>query len=137
MFPCLVLGQEIHWLDHEKGLVMAREQNKPVFLHFSAQWCGYCRKMERETFQDKEVISYLNDHFISIKVDADERKGLARKYQVAGLPDNRFLDKDGNPVYRVPGFMEPLALVFFLEYIQSKAYKTMDPRAYYQLKKAE
>ncbi len=137
MVPCLVFGQNIHWVDYEKGMVMAREQEKPVFLHFSAKWCGYCRKMERQTFQEKEVISDLNDHFISIKVDADAQQSLAREYKVSGLPDNRFLDKDGKLVYRVPGFMDPLAFGFFLEYIQTKAYKTMNPMTYYQSKKAE
>ncbi len=137
MLPCAVSAQDIHWVDYEKGMTMAREQKKPIFLHFSAQWCRYCRKMERETFHKKEVISALNAHFVSIKVDADARKGLARKYQVAGLPDNRFLDKDGKLAYRVPGFMDPLAFGFFLEYIQTEAYKTMDPMTYYQSKKAE
>lgn len=137
VFPYMAFGNSIHWFSYNKGLAEARRQNKPVYLHFSAKWCGYCRKMEKITFQKEKIISYLNDHFISIKVNTEDQQKIARKYHVTALPDNRFLNKNGGPAYRVPGFIDSLALGFFLEYILTKAYKTMDPMAYYQSKKAE
>ncbi len=135
IFPCFCLAESIHWVDYDKGMSLAKEENKPVFLHFFTDWCGYCRKMERETFEKEDVIAALNGHFISIKVNADQYQDLVRKYGVRGLPDNRFLDQNGNFIYRVPGYMEPLVFSFFMDYVTTGAYKNMSVKEYYQVQK--
>lgn len=126
------LGQTIHWKTYAAGIREAKAENKKIFLHFMTQWCGYCKKMNQTTFADDEVVSYLNRHFVSIQVDGDKEKTLTGKYSVTGFPDNRFLDSDMNLAYRVPGFVDPLAFRFFMEYVKTDSYKTMDPMAYYR-----
>ncbi len=135
--PGLCLAEAIHWVDYDKGMAMAKKENKPVYLHFFADWCGYCRKMERETFSREEVAEGLNGDFISIRVNADHDSSLARKYGVTGLPDNRFLDADGKQIYRIPGYMEPILFSFFMDYVTTESYKTMGVKEYYQLKKGK
>ena len=128
------IGQTIHWKSYAAGVREAKAQDKKIFLHFMTQWCGYCKQMNRVTFQDDEVIEYLNRYFVSIKVDGDQEKDLAEKYKVTGFPDNRFLDSDMNQAYKLPGFADPMVFRFFMEYVQTDSYKTMDPMGYYRSK---
>ncbi len=105
-----------------------------VFLHFRTNWCRYCAKMDQSTFKDKAVIQFLNEHFVSIKVDGDKEKNIVTAYKVPGFPDSRFLDAKGQEIHRLPGFIEPVTFHFFLEYIQTDNYLTMDPMQYYRIR---
>jgi thioredoxin-related protein len=126
------IGETIDWKKFSEGARLAKKENKKVFLHFRTDWCGYCLKMEETTFKNDSVVRFLNEHFISIKVDGDRQVPIVKEYKVAGFPDNRFLDEQMNAAYRLPGFIEPATFSFFLEYIQTGHYKTMDPMQYYK-----
>ena len=134
-FSCSpVMGQSINWKTYAAGVREAKETNKKIFLHFMTQWCGYCKRMNQITFKDDGVIEYLNQHFVSIKVDGDREKALTGEYKVTGYPDNRFLEPDMEQAYRVPGFADPMAFRFFMEYVHTDSYKTMGPMEYYRSK---
>ena len=128
------MGETIDWKEYNDGIRLARKTEKKVFLHFRTDWCGYCAQMEKTTFKDNTVINFLNEHFVSIKVDGDREKSFTKAYKVTGFPDNRFLDEERKEVYRLPGFVESAAFAFFLEYIQTNSFKTMDPMQYYKTK---
>jgi len=85
-----------------------------VFLHFYADWCGFCLKMAKETFRDSAVVSYLNENFIAIRVDFDKETATAEKYGVTGLPSNWFLTEMGQPIGSIPGYIAPDALLSLL-----------------------
>ncbi len=118
----------ISWQTYESGLLTAKQTNKNIFLYFHAQWCTYCTQLKARTFSDKKVQSYLNDHFVSIAVDADKNQNIARQYQVTGLPTMWFLKPDGSKISNLPGYVEADQLRTILEYIQTKSYETMSFR---------
>lgn len=124
--------ETIDWRQYHDGIRIAKKENKKVFLHFRTAWCRYCAQMEAVTFKDLSVVRFLNTYFVSIKVDGDKETSIVKSYKVPGYPDNRFLDEKAKAVYRLPGFSEPVAFLFFLEYIQTDSYKTMDPMQYYK-----
>lgn len=99
----LVLGcstaNEIKWLDFEEGLKRAKKENKLILLDISAKWCHYCNLMETTTYSDKEVIKIINEKFIPVKVDADLRKDINKKYNQGGLPTTAILTQDGTLIY--------------------------------------
>ncbi len=134
MIPGTGFCETIDWKQYNEGMSLAKKTNKKVFLHFRADWCGYCKKMDQTTFQDSLVIEFLNKYFVSIKVDGDKEKSLAKKYKVTGYPDNRLFDEKREQAYKLPGYVDQLAFIFFLEYIQTDSYKTMDPMEYYKTK---
>ncbi|NLL55596.1 MAG: thioredoxin domain-containing protein [Clostridiales bacterium] len=71
----------INWYPwSEKAFSMAKEQDKPVFLSIGYSTCHRCHVMEKESFQDKEIADMLNKHFISIKVDREERPDIDSVY---------------------------------------------------------
>ncbi len=107
--------ETINWRSYEEGLVVSKAEKKKVFLHFYADWCGFCGKMAKETFQNPTVVSYLNNNFIPVRVDTDKEPDKAMKYGVTGLPSNWFLTEMGEAIGAVPGFIPPDALLSMLK----------------------
>ena len=95
----------INWRTYDEGMALGRTQKKKVLVHFYANWCFYCRKMAKETFQDPLVVSYLNKNFISIRVDCDKDKRTASRYGVRGLPTTWFLTEKGEGIGNLPGYL--------------------------------
>src|SRR5271166_3950075 len=102
------MHQPIQW--HEWGdeaFASAQRDNKPMLLDIGAVWCHWCHVMDRESYDDAEVAAIVNEHFIAVKVDRDERPDIDSRYQVAvasltgqgGWPLTAFLTPDGKPFY--------------------------------------
>ena len=96
----------IQWVNSlSDGLRASAESSKPVMVDFYAEWCGWCKKLDKETYSDKKIVA-LSEKFINVKVDTDKNPQDARKYGVNGLPTIVFLDKDGNVIQTVVGYRE-------------------------------
>ncbi|HUT21038.1 MAG TPA: thioredoxin domain-containing protein, partial [Anaerolineae bacterium] len=93
------------WCD--EAFAVARAQDKPVFLSIGYSACHWCHVMAHESFADRDTAALLNEHFVSIKVDREERPDLDRIYMAAvqamtgsgGWPMSVFLTPDGKPFY--------------------------------------
>ena len=78
------MHQPIHW--HEWGpaaFAVAQRENKPMLLDIGAVWCHWCHVMDRESYDDPEIAAIVNEHFIAVKVDRDERPDIDSRYQAA------------------------------------------------------
>ena len=102
------MHQPIRW--HQWGqeaFAAARKEDKPILLDIGAVWCHWCHVMDRESYENPEVAAIVNEHFIAIKVDRDERPDVDSRYQTAvsaisgqgGWPLTAFLTPDGKPFY--------------------------------------
>lgn len=100
--------QKIDWYPwSDEAFRRAEEEDKPVFLSTGAVWCHWCHVMARECFENDEITGLLNEHFISIKLDRDERPDIDRRYQQAvaamgsggGWPLSVFLTFDRKPFF--------------------------------------
>lgn len=91
----------------EEALAQARAENKPILLSVGYSACHWCHVMERESFRDEEIAALMNEHFVNIKVDREERPDLDHLYQMAaqlltgqgGWPLTVFLMPDLRPFY--------------------------------------
>jgi uncharacterized protein len=91
----------------EEALARARELDHPILLSVGYSACHWCHVMERESFEDPETAAYMNEHFVSVKVDREERPDVDALYMEAvqaisghgGWPMTVFLDPDGVPFY--------------------------------------
>ncbi len=91
----------------EEALARAVQQDKPIFLSIGYSACHWCHVMERESFEDVATATYMNDHFVNIKVDREERPDLDAIYMEAvqvmtrhgGWPMSVFLMPDGTPFH--------------------------------------
>ena len=114
----------------DEALALARKEDKPIFLSIGYSTCHWCHVMAHESFEDQEIADFLNAHFISIKVDREERPGIDQIYMAAtramtgsgGWPMSLFLFPDTKPFYAGtyfppraaygrPGFMEILQAI--------------------------
>jgi uncharacterized protein YyaL (SSP411 family) len=91
----------------EEALAAATADDRPIFLSIGYAACHWCHVMERESFEDAETASFLNEHFVPIKVDREERPDLDGIYMDAvqsmtgqgGWPLSAFLTPDGRPFF--------------------------------------
>jgi uncharacterized protein len=91
----------------EQALARAQAENKPILLDIGAVWCHWCHVMDGESYEDPEIAALINQHFIAVKVDRDERPDVDARYQAAvsaisgqgGWPLTAFLTPDGRPYY--------------------------------------
>src|SRR5216684_1164274 len=102
------MHQPIQWHEFgEEAFAAARLADKPILLDIGAVWCHWCHVMDRESYDDAEVAAIVNEHYIAVKVDRDERPDIDSRYQVAvasltgqgGWPLTAFLTPDGKPFY--------------------------------------
>lgn len=127
---------EIVWHSYENGLKLAEDQDKQVFIEFRTAWCGYCKKMDRETFTDKRVINYINENLVAVRVDADSRRefeidgfktterGISKEvYGVRGYPTFWFLESDGSKIVSQPGYQPATRFLTLLEYVIGRKYE--------------
>ena len=90
-----------------EAFAKARAENKPIFLSIGYSTCHWCHVMERESFENEGVAKYINEHFVSIKVDREERPDVDKIYMTAaqamsgqgGWPLNCFLTPDLKPFF--------------------------------------
>src|SRR5262252_5906194 len=91
----------------EEALQKAQQEDKPILLSVGYSACHWCHVMERESFENEEIANLMNQHFISIKVDREERPDIDNIYmqavqaltQQGGWPMTVFLTPDGRPFY--------------------------------------
>ena len=102
------MHQPIQWHEWgEEAFAIAQRENKPMLLDVGAVWCHWCHVMDRESYDDPSVAAIVNEHFVAVKVDRDERPDIDSRYQSAvqavsgqgGWPLTAFLTPDGKPFY--------------------------------------
>ena len=109
----------INWRAYDEGMVLGKIEKKKIFLHFYADWCRYCLMMAKDTFQDPAVVFFLNEHFVSIRVDIDNDRQTAVKYGVLGLPYTALLTEMGEPIGAMPGYISAGNLLAILKEVQT------------------
>jgi hypothetical protein len=102
------MHQPIQWHEWgEEAFAAAQRENKPILLDIGAVWCHWCHVMDRESYDSPEIAQIVNERFIAVKVDRDERPDIDSRYQAAvsaisgqgGWPLTAFLTPDGKPFY--------------------------------------
>lgn len=92
--------------DMESARKEAADSGKPIFLYFTADWCGYCHKMEDNTLKTETVSRYLSENYVLFKVDYDNNKDLVAKYRISGVPASIISDPALENAAKTSGYME-------------------------------
>src|SRR3954468_7486936 len=102
------MHQPVRWREFgPEALAAAKAEDKPILLDIGAVWCHWCHVMDRESYDDPAVAAIINEKFIPVKVDRDERPDIDSRYQAAvsaisgqgGWPLTAFLTPDGRPYF--------------------------------------
>jgi len=127
---------QLKWLSYSQGLTKSKVENIPALVYFYSDNCGYCRKIENETFSNEEIKKLMSQNFSLIKIDSNstnlvlvngeeitERSLSGTVYQVRGNPTIWFLDEDNKKIAALPGFVEPDIFKNVLIYIKDNYYR--------------
>lgn len=91
---------EINWQPWgETAFESAKAQGKPMLLAISAVWCHWCHVMDETSYSDGAVIQTINERFIPVRVDNDQRPDVNARYNMGGWPTTALLTPDGDVLY--------------------------------------
>ncbi|WP_439130255.1 thioredoxin family protein [Polaribacter sp.] len=91
--------KEIHWLNFEQLEDALQSKPKKVFISFYADWCVYCKKMDKVAFKNSEVIAILNSNYYAVKMDAEYKGSIffgGKEYV------NQEFGKSRKPTHQIP-----------------------------------
>jgi thioredoxin-related protein len=126
---------KIVWHDFDEGLRFAAKSNQPIYLFIKSKGCGWCRKMEQETFTDSEVKSALSK-LVLVVLQGDSRSMVTYKgrsyseaqlvqevFGVRGFPTSIFMEPNGDIIGGLPGYLQPKQMVVITNYVGEGHYK--------------
>lgn len=136
-------SQSINWMTFEEAIALNKKEPRKIIVDVYTDWCGWCKKLDNDTYSNPEVINYINKKFYAVKFNAETKKDIVYKgkkyvnsnrthpltYVLAqsdnvGYPTTVFLDEKNNVIKVSRGYMDPKGFLPVLKYIGSNAYKT-------------
>lgn len=147
-------AQEVKWMSWQEAIAQSQSDDSPkkMFIDVYTDWCGWCKKMDKDTFQNPEVASYMSDNFYMVKLDGEgkepiEFKGTTYKYVPSGkrgyhelaaallkgrlsYPTVVFMDEELNMLSPVPGYQKPGPFLNIARYFGDNIYKEQDWKTY-------
>ncbi|HIE98585.1 MAG TPA: DUF255 domain-containing protein [Planctomycetes bacterium] len=105
IWPTTGLAAHVSWSPNvESALRTANDTNRLVLMKFTAEWCGPCKKFERETFSRPAVAQFVNQNFVPVLVDIDKHKELAAHLKITGVPALLIVSPEMVILSRTTGF---------------------------------
>ncbi len=147
-------AQEVTWLSWSEAAALATSEENPkkIFVDVYTDWCGWCKKMDKDTFQNAEVAAYMEANFYMVKLDGEgkepiEYKGKTFNFVPSGrkgyhefaaalmggklsYPTTIFLDEEMNMLSPVPGYQKPEPFLNIAKYFGDDIYKEKDWKTY-------
>lgn len=140
-------AQEVNWISIEKAQELQKTNPKNIIMDIYTDWCGPCKLMDKNTFQNEDVANYLNENFYAVKFNAEgnseinykgkvyENPGyrkttsirnsshnFTRYLGVNGYPTIVFFDKDANPIAPITGYLNPQQIEIYLNLFKNEKY---------------
>ena len=159
-FLCLLSGAfpstaQINWLTWEEAQAKNQQAPRKFIVDVYTQWCGWCKKMDKTTFEDPNISAYINKKYYPIKFDAETKSDInfrdkVYKYARYGntgynqlaeeimfgnfsFPTLVFLDEKLNVIQPIPSYQDPNSLDKIMRYFAEDYYKTMPWKKYQEM----
>ena len=142
---------EINWITIEEAIALQKEAPKKIIMDVYTNWCGPCKMLERYTFQNEDVVTYINENYYAVKFNAEgndsvtykdktysnprydparaNRRNSAHQFtrylKVTGYPSLAFFDEQGNYITPITGFLKPRQIELYLKLFKTDKYKEM------------
>jgi thioredoxin-related protein len=118
---------ELGWLNWNQGISEASITRRPILIDVYTDWCGWCKRMDRDVYSRDDVRGYLNQHFILVRLNAESADeasyggrtltSRALAQQLTGYPTTIFLKSNGEHIANVPGYVPADRFKLMLRYI--------------------
>jgi len=103
--PTLAFEGPFKSLKFNDALTLAKKERKVVFIDFYTTWCGPCKMLDRTTWKDPNVVRWLQEKTVPLKIDAEVETALAKKFKVEGYPSLVFVNHDGSLINSRMGYL--------------------------------
>jgi thioredoxin-related protein len=127
---------QIKWLKFEEAIAANAQSPKMLLVDVYTDWCGWCKKMDKETFTDPKVIAYINSNFYAVKMNAEDTKRtfdfmgkeyteatMAATMRVRSYPNFVIIEPKLQNIAQLPGYRQPDAFLTGLTELIEKAFK--------------
>ena len=143
--PSTAPQESVNWISIEEAAALAQKDGKKILVDVYTDWCGWCKRMDKATYQNTEVVAYLNENFHAVKFNAEQKedvvlRGRTFKYVPQGrrgyhelaagilqgkmsYPSTVFLNENLEILTDVKGFRKANEMMAFLTYFKEEAYK--------------
>ena len=145
------VAQEINWMTFEEALAAQKKIPKKIMMDVYTNWCGPCKMLDKNTFQNKDVADYVNENFYAVKFNAEgndvvtykdqtfdnpnykeELKNrrnsvheLSRFFKVNAYPTVVYLDETGELIAPIKGYQKPQQIELYLKMFNSDMHKEL------------
>ena len=111
--------EEVQWMSLSEAQAKIKSEPRAIFIDFTADWCGWCKVMDKNTFSDASVANYMNQNFYSVRLDYDNTskldffgeqytaRELGEKYRVSGLPTILLISPNNKKSKKLIGYQKP------------------------------
>ncbi len=145
---------QVEWMSFEEAQLKIEQEPRKIFVDVFTDWCIWCKKMDKSTFQKKEIADYLNANFYPVKFDAEQKEDLVYdgnlyKYVKMGkkgyhefahtllkgmlsYPSIVFIDEELEVIQPIEGYRGPKEFSMIISYFAGEYYKSMPWKAYSQ-----
>ena len=154
IFTCSISAQEVTWLSWNEAYALSQTDKNPkkVFVDIYTDWCGWCKKMDKDTFQNPEVATYMEANYYMVKLDAEGKEDITfdgktfkfipngrrgyHEFAAALLqgkmsyPTVVFLDEEFKMLSPVPGYQKVAPFMQVARYFGENIYKEKDWKTY-------
>ena len=156
IFTCLLLvmfgsatypQKAVQWNEFEKAVQLNAQKPRKIFIDMYTDWCGWCKKMDKETFEHQVIAEYMNKNFYPVKFNAERTDTVSflgqkfvntnpdrsrHSHELArsllqgkmSYPSFVFMDEELRVITVVPGYYPPADFEAVLHFIGSNAYQT-------------
>lgn len=145
-------GSHINWLTFEQLLEKSKIQKRKVIIDVYTDWCGWCKRMDKATFEQPEIVNYINEHYYAVKFNAEQKNEIAFKGKTYKFVNNGrrgyhelaaeitrgrlsyptivFLNENLEVIQPVPGYKDPLAFEQMITYFGRNEHRKTPWEAY-------
>lgn len=151
LFTVSLTAQEINWVSFEEAVALQKKNPKKIIMDVYTNWCGPCKLLDRNTFQNADVAAYINENFYAVKFNAEGNKPVTYKetsftnpgydaskanrrnspheftrfLRIRAYPTIAFFDEELQLITPITGYQSPNQLELYLKLFSSDAYKKM------------
>lgn len=129
------VGPAVKWYGIQEGIEKAKKEGKSIIMYFYTDCCVYCKKMEGQVFSDPDISAFMNEKYVSIRINPEKDKETINvmgqsltpsqfmgQIGASGFPTTMFWDRKQKPLTVLPGYTEKETFLSVISYINDECY---------------